>query len=109
MFHATHGFYVHGLLLDPSCFPNGWQERAVSVSGPMTNGNTGWCLEAHDLAAGKLAAYREKDRGFVRTLLVERLINGETLKTRLHALGIDEDFRQRLVEWTDITVNELGD
>lgn len=106
-FHATHGFYVHGLLIDPSGFPEGWQERAVPVSGPGTNDNTGWCLEAHDLAAGKLAAYREKDRSFVRTLLVEKLIDANSLKARIKTLGIDNEHRKRLIEWVDITADEL--
>lgn len=107
VFHSTHGFYVHGLVMDPSEFPEGWQERAIPVTNPQTDGNTGWCLEAHDLAAGKLAAYREKDRAFVRTLLSEKLISGETLESRINALGIEEEDRDRLIEWLDTTLDEL--
>jgi hypothetical protein len=71
-FHGTHGFYIHGLQLVATRFPVGWEERAIPVRDPeRTRGNTGWCVEAHDLAANKLAAYRDKDREFVRTLLID--------------------------------------
>jgi len=107
VFHATHGFYVHGLLIEPTAFPEGWQERAVPVRSPGTNDNTGWCLEAHDLAAGKLCAYREKDREFVRTLLVEDIISVVTLKARIRDMTVAADLQERLLDWIDITVEEL--
>jgi hypothetical protein len=70
-FHQTHGFYVHGVSIEAATLPSGWEDRTVPVSDPVrTRGNVGHCLEAHDLSASKLAAYREKDRDFVRTLLV---------------------------------------
>lgn len=57
-FHATHGFYVHGVSVESVTFPSGWQGRTVRVSDPRgTRGNTGYCVEAHDLAASKLFAY----------------------------------------------------
>ena len=30
-FHKTHDFYVHGLLIDGSAFPQGWRRRATPV------------------------------------------------------------------------------
>jgi hypothetical protein len=59
-FHATHGFYVHGLSIDSAVLPAGWEKRTIAVSNPATNGNIGHCLDVHDLAASKLAANREK-------------------------------------------------
>ena len=85
-FHTTYGFYVHGLPIDAAILPRGWEERAIVVRNENTGNNTGICVEAHDLAVSKLAAFREKDRDFVRTLIVEKLINPKELDRRLHQL-----------------------
>src|SRR5215467_11305491 len=68
-FHQTHGFYIHGLTLDTANLPESWNQRMIKVQTAATNGKVGWCIEGHDLAASKLAAFREKDREFVRVLL----------------------------------------
>jgi hypothetical protein len=109
LFHQTHGFYLHGLLIEEAAkLPPDWQPRVTRVFGKIsTNGKTGWCIEAHDLAASKLAAYREKDRNFVRILLIEGMINIETLIKRIRSLGIDEKMRKRLVQWAQYTAAEL--
>ncbi len=72
-FHSTHGFYVHGISVETVQLPEGWRERCVPVQNENTNGHTGLCLEGHDLALAKLAAFRDKDRNFVGVLLRERL------------------------------------
>ena len=67
-FHETHGFYVHGVPIESAVLPQGWEQRAKPVTDQIsTRGNTGWCIEAHVLAASKLVGYREKDREFART------------------------------------------
>jgi len=109
LFHSTHGFYVHGVSLDTAKLPARWEERTVAVSDAIaTRGYIGHCLEAHDLAASKLAAYREKDRDFVRTLLVEELVDPATLKQRIGDLEVAEKDRSRLDAWVDRTVRDLG-
>jgi hypothetical protein len=85
-FHDAFGFYVHGLSIDAAVLPSGWQKRANAIRNDNTRNKTGWCVEAHDLAASKLVAFREKDRDFVRVLLVENLIKPATLRRRLRAL-----------------------
>jgi hypothetical protein len=106
--HKTHDFYVHGLLIDGAAYPQGWQQRAKPVVGEIsTRGKIGWCLEIHDLAAGKLAAYREKDRDFVRTLLIEEMIAPKTLIERTNLLNMDKDLRDRLLQWIQNTIEEL--
>ena len=105
-FHQTHGFYVHGLpIAEAAILPRNWQLRTVPVR-TNTRGNVGWCLEAHDLAASKLAAFREKDRDFVRALLAEKLITPRKLISRLRSLAPNVD-RERLVRWVDRTVQEF--
>lgn len=107
-FHRTHGFYVHGVSIDSAELPDGWKDRAVPVQNENTRSNTGWCLEAHDLAASKLVAFRSKDRRFVEVLLREGLIDADTLLERIEAQKeIDEDERQRLSRWVRRTASDL--
>jgi len=103
-FHQTHGFYVHGLPIESATLPMGWQERLVPVRDDIgTRGKTGWCLEGHDLAASKLVAFRDKDRDFVRVLLVKGLVKPRTLRARIATLGIPPEERERLSEWVRLT------
>ncbi|MHC4457623.1 MAG: DUF6036 family nucleotidyltransferase [Planctomycetota bacterium] len=107
-FYKTYDFYVHGLLIDGAAFPKGWERRAIPVVNEIsTRGKIGWCVQAHDLAASKLAAYREKDRDFVRTLLIEGMIVAKTLIERINMLKIDEELRERLLQWIQNTAEEL--
>jgi hypothetical protein len=108
MFHQTHGFYIHGISIESAILPGGWEHRAKPVSDPIsTLGKTGWCIELHDISASKLAAYRKKDREFVRLLLIEKMIDGKILDNRIGALSIEEQLRERLCRWLNITLEEL--
>ena len=108
MFHSTHGFYVHGVSIESAKLPSGWENRTVPVSHPhTTNGNIGHCLEAHDLAASKLSANREKDRQFVAILLREGLINVRVLLQRINDLPVDPAQKESAANWTRITAAEL--
>lgn len=108
MFHQTHGFYVHGIAIEAAKLPDGWEQRTVPVSDPIsTHGKTGLCIETHDLAASKLAAYREKDKEFVRLLLIEKMIDVKILTERISSLNVKEQLRERLFQWTKITAEEL--
>jgi hypothetical protein len=107
-FHAAHGFYVHGVPLDAAKLPAGWARRAVRVNTDNTRGATGFCVEAHDLAASKLAAQRPKDWDFVRTLLVERMIKPRKLVHRVQELPVDTALKTRLLTWVQVTVQQLG-
>lgn len=86
-FHNTFGFYVHGVPIEAAVLPTGWEKRAIEVRNENTRNYTGWCVEAHDLAASKLVAFRDKDRDFVRTLIVEKLIDSSKLYRRLDQLS----------------------
>lgn len=108
IFHQTHGFYVHGISIESVKLPDGWEQRTVSVSDPIsTQGKTGLCIEAHDLAVSKLAAFREKDKEFVRLLLIEKMIDANILRQRVSALEVKEQLRERLLYWIKITAEEL--
>jgi hypothetical protein len=109
LFHETHGFYVHGLSLETATLPQGWQRRACRVQNANTRGYAGLCVEAHDLAASKLKAFREKDRGFVRVLLAGRLVKPAKLVRMLNLLPVDAAERARLIAWVDATARELDE
>jgi hypothetical protein len=105
-FHQTYGFYVHGLpMAGTAILPENWEMRTVPlhVRGRRA---TGLCLEVHDLAASKLAAFRDKDRDFVRVLLVEKLLRPRTLIGRIRRLPIGVSQKERLIVWVDTIVNE---
>jgi hypothetical protein len=107
-FHREFGFYVHGLPIDAAKLPARWQRRVIAVQDPIaTNGKTGLCLEPHDLAASKLAAFRDKDRDFVRVLLRDGLIKPTVLRARIRALPVTAGDRKRLYSWLEITAREL--
>ena len=106
-FHHTHGFYVHGVSIETASLPEGWKGRTNKVQDHMNENNIGWCVEAHDLAASKIIAYREKDISFVRTLLVEELINAETLKDRIKLIQSEEVIKDRALAWLTRISKEL--
>lgn len=106
-FHRAHDFYVHGVSIETAILPRGWQGRTVAVKNENTRGNTGWCVEGHDLAASKLAAYREKDRHFVRVLLAGGLIKPRKLVARIRLLPRPVAEKERVVRWIDLTMREL--
>jgi hypothetical protein len=97
-FHVAHGFYVHGLSIEAAVLPDGWQSRTIAVRNDNTRNTTGWCLEAHDLAVSKLVAFRDKDRDFVRVLILENLIKPRKLLHRLRQLPDHAQATEQLLE-----------
>ena len=109
LFHQTHGFYVHGVSIEVAVLPPGWEGRTVPVVDEVnTRGGVGHCLESHDLAASKLVAFRDKDREFVTTLLVEQMISADVLIERVTELSIGVAERQRLCTWVRAIAADLS-
>lgn len=105
-FHHAHGFYVHGLAIGEAAkLPAGWEERTITVEATQTA--KGLCLEAHDLAASKLAAFRDKDREFVLTLLAEEFLSSITLVERVWRLPVPQPERERIARWVHLSVQDL--
>lgn len=84
-FHRTFGYFAHGVGIETSTLPPGWQQRLVPVRSPSTGGATGLCLEPHDLAIAKLVAGRDKDMDFLRVMLRHQLVNPTTFTELLTA------------------------
>jgi hypothetical protein len=106
-FHQTHGFYVHGVSLETAALPKGWKKRTHKVQDYMDENNIGWCIEAHDLAASKLIAFREKDRIFVRRLLIESMIDADKLIKRIQSIETEEEFKEQALRWVERIAAEL--
>ncbi len=83
MFHATFGYYAQGVTTATATLPRSWQDRLVEFRTPATNGVTALCLEVHDLWISKAIASRPKDLEFCRALVDKKLVDLETLATRL--------------------------
>lgn len=106
--HRGHFALAHGLPVDAAKLPAGWQDRVIPVRDDVaTNGKIGLCVEAHDLAASKLVAFRDKDRDFVRMLLKEKLVKPKLLEARIRAMELSSDDRDRLVKWVKLTAKGL--
>lgn len=106
-FHHTHGFYVHGVSIETASLPEGWKERTIKVQDYMDENKIGWCVEAHDLAASKLIAFRYKDISFVRTLLVEELVSAATLEDRIKVIQTEKVLIERALNWLARISKEL--
>lgn len=105
-FHEAHGYYADPVDMKTAILPKGWQARLVPLPPGDTEGVTGLCLEPHDLAISKYAAWREKDVEFTRELARQGLVEmdnllllvdatpvPEVIKTRIRA-SIHRDFRE---------------
>lgn len=101
-FHQAFGYYAHGVSSETANnLPEGWDTRLIPLSGPNTEGVTGWCLEVHDLVAGKYVSAREKDHQFIAGVIAEGLLDKDMLLSRVNALRVDEfrkeEIRMRVV------------
>lgn len=107
-FYELYGFWIHGMSLEGVVLPPGWMDRTITVRNAGTSGYTGQCLEPHDLAVSKLAAFRYKDRRFLRALLRYGLIEPRPVRRRLDAVDLAEDERRRLRTWVGRTADDLS-
>ena len=93
-FHESFGYYGHGVGPETAILPSRWRERAVAIQSPSTGGVTGICPAPSDLAISKIAAWREKDREFVRALLRHGIVTLADLRARLSEL--EPEMAQRI-------------
>ena len=95
-FHTLYGYYAHGVDQTTAILPPGWRDRLVPVRNENTRGNTGWCLEPHDLVIAKSLAERDKDLRFLEVAARHGLVHRETLLARLGEAEVDRDLRERV-------------
>jgi hypothetical protein len=95
-FHQAFGYYAHGVGKETAGnLPRGWDRRLFPIRNENTGGVTGWCLEIHDLAAGKYDAGREKDHQFISSLIAHGMVNKKTLLKRAEELGGSMETKKR--------------
>jgi hypothetical protein len=82
-FYETYGYYIDPVDSRTAVLPKDWKSRLVNVSSPRTKGVTGLCLDPHDLFISKVAAWRDKDIGFVKAMITHSMVD----KDRLLALA----------------------
>lgn len=73
----------------------------------MDENNIGWCIEAHDLAVSKLMAFREKDRRFVRQLLIKEMIDINILCQQIEKVQENNILVERARKWVGLFKDEL--
>ena len=95
-FHELHGYYAQGVGEKTAVLPREWESRLVAVNNENTNGVTGYCLEAHDLAISKIIAQRPKDMEFVQELVRYDMIEKKTILQRLKQTDLQEPMRRNI-------------
>ena len=88
LFHTTHGFFAEGVSRELFVLPPTWRERAIAVDGHATHKTTGLCPEIHDLAVAKLAAGRQKDVDWIKSLLKSGHLKAEQFLERTFEAGL---------------------
>ena len=76
-FHQTHGIYADPVSENTAVLAKGWKGRLVNIVAYGAAGQTvtGLCLDPHDLFVSKVAAGREKDMEFVRTMIEHHMVD----------------------------------
>jgi hypothetical protein len=82
LFHTTYGFFAEGVSRELFVLPPTWRERAIAVDGHAMRKTTGLCPEIHDLAVAKLAAGRQKDVDWIKSLLTSGHLRAEQFLER---------------------------
>lgn len=95
-FHETHGYYADAVDTNAATLPKGWKGRLVRLPPGDTGGVRGLCLDPHDLAIAKYAAFREKDLVFTRELARRGIVSQDQLLTLLEQTQVSADLRKRI-------------
>jgi hypothetical protein len=95
-FHETYGYYADAVDIGTATLPKGWRSRLVDLPPGDTEGVRGLCLDPHDLAIAKYAAFREKDLVFIRELARRGIVVKEELLRLLADTDVAEELRARI-------------
>lgn len=107
-FHATFGYYGHGVVISTAVLPVGWGDRVVRYQHGDMGSAIAFCLEAHDLVVSKLVAGRQKDYEFSSALLEAGLIDPTTLRSRVTMLDQPGAVLTRVLGWIERAETKLS-
>lgn len=98
-FHDAFGYYAHGVSKETaSNLPAGWETRLIPLTTDNTGGVTGWCLDVHDLIAGKYVSARDKDLEFARMAIKQGLVKDQILRKRIEMLNMEASRKERILK-----------
>ncbi len=69
LFDEQFKYYAHGVGPETATLPKNWQNRLIAIQNQNTRNVRALCIHPLDIAASKLVAGREKDLGYVKTLI----------------------------------------
>lgn len=104
-FHETHGIYVDPVDKKTAVLAKGWMGRLVNIETHSSNGQkvTGLCLNPDDLFVSKVAAHRDKDIEFVKTMIEHDMVDykrviqlAATVPNPVDDLGFSKRIIQRI-------------
>lgn len=95
-FHETYGYYADAVDAGTATLPRGWKGRLVKLPTGDTDGVRGLCLDPHDLAIAKYAAFREKDLIFTLELARRGITSKAQLLTLLEHTQLSDELRARI-------------
>jgi hypothetical protein len=92
-FHESHGYYAVIVDIATVTLPNGWRSRLVDLPPGDTAGVRGLCLDPHDLAIAKYAAFRDEDLAFARELAHRGITAKRQLRRLLEETAVNQELR----------------
>lgn len=95
-FHETFGYYADPVDAGTATLPKGWKGRLVNLPAGDTDGVRGLCLDPHDLAIAKYAAFREKDLVFTRELARLGITSKKRLLELLEQTDVAGDLSEKI-------------
>lgn len=99
IFHETHGYYADPVEENTAVLPKDWKNRVSHLK--MSNASAGinaYCIDPHDLTVAKLAAARDKDRIFIRELIVRKLVDPAVVDRRIAATSVSVERKAAMAE-----------
>jgi len=95
-FHEEFGYYADPVSAETATLPRGWKGRLVKLPPGDTDGVRALCLDPHDLAIAKYAAFREKDLIFTRELARRGIVSKDQLLSLLEHTQLSDELRERI-------------
>lgn len=95
-FHEQFGYYADPVSESTATLPRGWRGRLIRLAAGDTEGVSGFCLEPHDLAIAKYAAFRDKDLVFTRELARRGILSKDQLLMLLGQTSVNDELRERI-------------